>query len=235
VVDDLANAATPRRTVVVGEGRIADGLARGLGDRHWSVAAVTGAGGAFDGEAAVAAALDATTASLGGLDLLVHAWVAPSLVVPRRFVDLDEAAWAAGCERSLEVAWWTARAAAAPLVAAQGAMVVVVPTVGLSGGADFSMLAATAEGLRVLAKACGRQWGAHGVTVNTVAAAPHHWVGPGDADALTRSVSLSAPALGGPGDAARDLAPLVALLASPEAHFLTAGTVVADGGIWMGL
>jgi len=32
-----------------------------------------------------------------------------------------------------------------------------------------------------------------------------------------------------------DIAPIVALLAAPEAHFVTAGTVVADGGIWMGL
>ena len=128
-----------------------------------------------------------------------------------------------------------ARAAAAPLATTSGAMVFVVPTIGLSGGADFSMLAATAEALRVLAKACGRQWGAAGVTVNTVAAAPHHWVGPDAAAALTRSVSLSTAALGGPGDPATDLVPVIELLASPDAHFVTAGTVVADGGIWMGL
>lgn len=226
---------TARRVVVVGDGRLADGLTRGLVDHGARVATVTGGDDAFDGEAAVAAALDAASGTLGGLDLVVHTWVAPSLLTPRRFVDLDEAAWAAGCERSMEVAWWVARAAAAPLRAARGAMVFVVPTIGLSGGADFSMLAATAEAVRVLAKACGRQWGAHGVTVNTLAAAPHHWVAPDDADALTRSVSLSTAALGGPGDPAEDLAPLVALLAAPGAHFLTAGTLVADGGIWMGL
>jgi NAD(P)-dependent dehydrogenase (short-subunit alcohol dehydrogenase family) len=221
--------------VVVGDGRLADGLAHGLTEGGGRVVVVSGADGAFDGEAAVAAVLAAAVETLDGVDLLVHAWLAPSLTVPRRFVDLDETAWAAGCEHSMEVAWWVARAAAAPLAATRGAMVVVVPTLGLSGGADFSMLAATAEALRVLAKACGRQWGAKGVTVNTIAAAPHHWVAPDDADALTRSVSLSSAALGGPGDPARDLAPLVALLASREAHFLTAGTLVADGGIWMGL
>jgi hypothetical protein len=234
-VDDLPGPDAPRRVVLVGEGRLADGLVRGLTERGARVVAVTSAECAFDGEPAVVTAISAATARLGGVDLVVHAWVAPSLVAPRRFVDLDEATWARGCEHSMEVAWWVARASAAPLAATRGAMVFVVPTIGLSGGADFSMLATTAEALRVLAKACGRQWGAHGVTTNTLAAAPHHWVAADDADALTRSVSLSTPALGGPGDPARDLAPLVVLLASPEAHFLTAGTLVADGGIWMGL
>ena len=66
-----------------------------------------------------------------------------------------------------------------------------------------------------------------GVTVNTIAAAPHHCGSTPTtrATTLTRAVSLSAPALGGPGNAADDLAPLVALLADPGgAPFLTAGT-----------
>ncbi len=111
----------------------------------------------------------------------------------------------------------------------------LVPTVGMAGAAEFTMLAAVAEGVRVLAKGCGRQWGADGVTVNTIAAAPHHWVDPDTADTLTRAISLSTPAFGHPGDAADDLAPLVTLLDDPDAHFLTAGTLVADGGTWMGL
>jgi hypothetical protein len=52
---------------------------------------------------------------------------------------------------------------------------------------------------------------------------------------LTRAVSLSAPSMGGPGAARADVAPLVSLLADNDAHFLTAGTLVADGGLWMGL
>jgi 3-oxoacyl-[acyl-carrier protein] reductase len=171
----------------------------------------------------------------GGVDQIVHAWVAPPLLEARAFVELDERAWADGCEHSLEVAWWSARAASTALAETRGTMVMVVPSIGLSGGAEFSMLAAVAEAMRVLAKACGRQWGAAGVTVNTLAVAPHHWVTADAADALTRSVSLSSPALGGPGDPAADLAPLIDALAAPESHVLTAATLVADGGIWMGL
>ena len=47
--------------------------------------------------------------------------------------------------------------------------------------------------------------------------------------------ALCQPAFGRSGDPATDIAPLVALIGQPEAHFMTAGTVVADGGIWMGL
>jgi 3-oxoacyl-[acyl-carrier protein] reductase len=114
-------------------------------------------------------------------------------------------------------------------------LVFVVPTIGMAGAAEFAMLAAVAEGLRVLAKGCGRQWGAAGVTVNTVAAAPHHWLDAEVADALTRGISLSTPAFGGAGAAADDLAPLIAALAAPDTHFLTAATLVADGGTWVGL
>ena len=52
------------------------------------------------------------------------------------------------------------------------------------------------EGVRVLAKGCGRQWGVDGVTVNTIAAAPHHWLDADTADSLTRAISLSTPAFG---------------------------------------
>ena len=58
---------------------------------------------------------------------------------------------------------------------------------------------------------------------------------PDDAKTVTGATTLSTPAFGRSGDPATDLAPLVALIGQPEAHFLTAGTVVADGGIWMGL
>ena len=84
-------------------------------------------------------------------------------------------------------------------------------------------------------RACGRQWGVDGATVNTIAAAPHHWVDAETADTLTRGISLSTPAFGGHGSVADDLAPLIALLDDPDAHFLTAATLVADGGTWVGL
>jgi len=223
---------TGRSTVVTGNGALAEGLLDGL-DELGVVALPLECG--FESEAEVVDALRTAHGRLRGIDQVVHTWLAPGVVMPHRFLDLDEDEWAAGCERSLAAAWWLARASVEPLRASAGSLVFVVPTVGMAGAAEFTMLAAVAEGVRVLAKGCGRQWGVDGVTVNTIAAAPHHWLDPDTADGLTRAISLSTPAFGHAGEAADDLAPLVALLDDPDAHFLTAGTLVADGGTWMGL
>jgi len=223
---------TGRSAVVTGSGALADGLLEGLDELGVAALALDCE---FTSEAEVVDALATAEGRLRGIDQVVHTWLAPGVVAPHRFVDLDEHRWAMECEASLAAAWWLARASAAPLRASSGSLVFVVPTVGMAGAAEFSMLAAVAEGVRVLAKGCGRQWGANGVTVNTVAAAPHHWVDADTADALTRAISLSTPAFGHAGDPSTDLAPLVALLDDPDAHFLTGGTLVADGGTWMGL
>ena len=235
--------------VVIGSTPIALGVARGLSARGATVATIGRESGAFDSEASVNAALAGADASLGGIDQVVHAWVPDALLVDAELMTIDEDAWAAGCERGLEAAWWVARQAIPPLVRSKGSLVFLVPTIGMAGAAGFTMLATVAEGIRVLAKGCGRQLGAEGVTVNTIAdhaeliprrrntiaTAPHLWVGAEDAAVLTRSTTLSTPAFGGPGDAATDIAPIVAMLASPDAHFLTAATLATDGGTWMGL
>jgi 3-oxoacyl-[acyl-carrier protein] reductase len=223
---------TDRSVVVTGDGPLADGLLDGFDDLGIDAVSLDCS---FESEAAVRDALAATDRRLGGIDQVVHTWVAPQVVAPRRFLDLTDDEWAEGCEHSLAAAWWLARASAVPLRASSGSLVFVVPTVGMAGAAEFTMLAAVAEGIRVLAKGCGRQWGVDGATVNTVAAAPHHWVDAETAEALTRGISLSTPAFGGAGHVAEDLAPLIALLEDPDAHFLTAATLVADGGTWVGL
>jgi 3-oxoacyl-[acyl-carrier protein] reductase len=223
---------TDRSVVVTGDGPLAHELlegfdALGCGTVHLDCT--------FETEDDVRAAVAAADKRLHGIDQVVHTWLAASLLVPHRFVELDDDEWGDGCERSLAAAWWLARASAEPLRATSGSLVFVIPTVGMAGAAEYTMLAAVAEGVRVLAKACGRQWGGDGITVNAVATAPHHWVGDETGDALTRSISLSTPAFGGTGSIRDDVAPLVALLDDPDAHFLTAATLVADGGIWVGL
>ncbi len=221
-----------RRVAVTGTSPLARGLVDGLRALDAQVATIDAA---FTSEGEVAAAVADTVLLLDGIDQIVHTWLAPSLVEAHTFTALTEEEWADGCEHSIEAAWWIARRGIAPLRATHGSMVFVVPTIGMAGGAGFSMLAAVAEGVRVLAKGCGRQWGADDVTANTIAAAPHQWLAGEAGDNLTRAISLSTPALGSAGDAAADLAPLVALLGDPESHFLTANTLVADGGTWMGL
>jgi NAD(P)-dependent dehydrogenase (short-subunit alcohol dehydrogenase family) len=235
-----------RRVVVTGSTPLAVALARGLAaDRAAVVLLAADRLAGWDGdhvacdfrsEAGIADALGEAEARLGGLDQVVHAWIDPGLLVEHAFAEVDEARWARECEGSLEAGWWLCRHLSEPLRRSGGGSVaVVVPVTGLCGGGGYAMLATVAEGLRVLAKGCGRQWAAWGITVNTVMTAPHHWVPPEQGDRLVRSVSLSRPAFGDEGDLERDVAPLVAALADPRTHFLTAGTLVADGGVWVGL
>jgi NAD(P)-dependent dehydrogenase (short-subunit alcohol dehydrogenase family) len=189
----------------------------------------------FEFEEAVHDAVAVAEANLGGLDQVVHAWVPESVLTAADFMSLDEGSWQAGCEAAMAGAWWLTREAIPPLQRTRGTLTFLIPTIGMSGAAGFSMLASVAEGIRVLAKGVGRQLGKDGVTVNTIATAAHLWIPSDDAVAVTGATTLSTAAFGRPGDAETDIAPIVALLGKPEAHFVTAGTIVADGGIWMGL
>jgi 3-oxoacyl-[acyl-carrier protein] reductase len=110
-----------------------------------------------------------------------------------------------------------------------GSIVLVTPTVSMSGAARLVPYTTAVEGQRLLAKSAARQWGPDGIRVNCVAPAPEH--APIGVDSM--AVSLAPPALGGPGDVVADVAPVVAWLASDAAHFVTGATVCADGGVWM--
>ena len=95
--------------------------------------------------------------------------------------------------------------------------------------------AAAAESLRALAKSVAKQWGKYGITVNTIAVGPQHVIAGDAGREVAEGVSLAVPAMGSPGDAAADLAPLISLLSRDDAHFLTGSTLVADGGVWLTL
>jgi 3-oxoacyl-[acyl-carrier protein] reductase len=240
-----------RRVVVAGLAGPGGGIASALASSGARVVVLapdgTGAGAepgdgihlvttGFGSPAEVATAVSAAVEALGGVDQFVYSWYPPGLTRSSTFAEVGEDEWAGTCEGTLQAAWWLVRALIGPIKESSGgSMVFVVPTVGLTGASEFVMLATVAEGLRVLAKGCGRCWGGDGVTVNTVATSPALWVDEDHRTRLLREISLSVPAMGGPGEPADDLEPLVELLGDDRAHFLTAGTLVADGGLWMGL
>jgi 3-oxoacyl-[acyl-carrier protein] reductase len=232
------------RAVVTGDGPLAAGLATGLQTAGCTVVLLGGVAPgaatvpcAFDSREAVGTALAAAVGTLGGLDLVVHAWLHHAATEAAVTAEMAEATWASACEGTLDAALWIAQEAHPHLRdggtrGRAGALVFVVTTLAMAGGAGYAALATAGEGVRALVKSAAKQWASEGITVNTVAVAPQQVVAGTDGDALAQQISLAVPAFGRTGDPATDLAPLVALLATPAAGFTAGATLVADGGVW---
>jgi NAD(P)-dependent dehydrogenase (short-subunit alcohol dehydrogenase family) len=228
---------TPRRSagglrvLLTGSGALTDGLGHGLAARGadvrtgWREPAT---------RPALTALLDAVSADLGGLDLVVHTWTDPAALERHHVDELTEAQWIDACERTLDGAYRLAQASHQHLAASRGRLVYLVPTLAMGGAAGYAPFAAAAEGIRALAKGVAKTWGKDGITVNTIAVAAPQLLGAAGDD-VSRAFSLSPPALGGIGDPASDLAPVLSMLAGDDAHFLTGSTLVLDGGVWMSL
>ena len=175
-------------------------------------------------------AVDAAVADLGGLEVVVHAAVEPAAVEVVGLADVDDARWEAVWERTMRSTIFLLGACHRHLAGRSGRIVLVTPTVSLSGMAGLVPLTTAVEAQRILAKSAARQWGPDGITVNCVAPSAVLVGVPADA---VGSLSLSPPALGVPGDPTADLGPIVTFLASEASHYLTGATLAADGGVWM--
>lgn len=101
-------------------------------------------------------------------------------------------------------------------------IVVVVPTTSMSGGNQYAHTAAAAEAIRLLVKSAARQWGAAGVTVNTIAVDPRDVL---DDAELAGPVSIAPRALG-----SADPQALIDFLCSDAAGDVTGQTFNVDGG-----
>jgi NAD(P)-dependent dehydrogenase (short-subunit alcohol dehydrogenase family) len=221
-----------RRVLLTGEGPLPDGLGRGLAARGADVRT-----GWRDPATRVSltALLDTVAADLGAIDLLVHAWAHPEAFVRRDIEHMTEAQWADACDTTIDGAYRLAQAAQPFLAETAGRLVFVLPTIAMGGAAGYAAYATAAEAVRSLGKGLAKTWGKYGITVNTLAVGPALLFGTAVGDEVAKALSLSPPALGRDGDPAEDLAPVLALLAGPDAHFITGATLVLDGGVWMSL
>jgi 3-oxoacyl-[acyl-carrier protein] reductase len=159
----------------------------------------------------------------GHLDAFVLADLDPALAEPAAFGELAPTGWTARCEVPLQRAMACLQAAHASLRGGGGAVVVLVPTFAMAGAPGRVAAATAAEGVRSMAKAAARQWGADAITVNAVAVGGEPWSG-----------ELPPPALGAPPEVAGGLAATVAMLIDPLGRAVTGSTIAADGGAWMG-
>jgi NAD(P)-dependent dehydrogenase (short-subunit alcohol dehydrogenase family) len=175
-------------------------------------------------------ALDEAVRPTATLDGVVIASVGAACAERRPLAELDPSAWNEGVERPLHrtLAWF--QAAFGCLREGGGAMVLLVPTLSLSGAAGFVPWAAVTEGQRALAKAAARAWGTHAITVNCVAV-------PGDVLATAAQRHADKAPFDRAGLPARtlraDAAPVVHALLSPAWRSVTGTTVAVDGGMWM--
>ncbi|WP_328558961.1 SDR family NAD(P)-dependent oxidoreductase [Streptomyces coelicoflavus] len=103
---------------------------------------------------------------------------------------------------------------------------------GLNGQPNQASYAAAKEAIRGLSRVAANEWAPHNIRVNVVCpmaltAGVAQW-----AEARPEQYAQSAAAvpLGRFGDPDRDVAPIVAFLASDDAQYMTGQTVMADGG-----
>jgi NAD(P)-dependent dehydrogenase (short-subunit alcohol dehydrogenase family) len=172
-----------------------------------------------------AAGLDVVTAFPDSFDALVHV---PDLraAVRTPVVDLDEEEWDGRGEALLRAALHDCRRAHAGMRDRGGRIVLVTPSVGLVGAEGLAPFAMAVEGMRTLAKAAARQWGALGITANCVAPSLDVFGIRHDADGSV------APALGRV-PTIDDLVAVVVALLGAAGETLTGTTVTVDGGVVM--
>jgi 3-oxoacyl-[acyl-carrier protein] reductase len=196
-------------------------LAAALADSGATVVAVQGG---YDTREAAEAAF----ASHRAIDAVVHARFDRRALSAQSLADTAEDSWDERSESVLRDALFTLQAAHGAFAGRGGRIVVLAPTIAMTGSDALVPFATAVEGMRALAKSAARQWGRQGITVNCVAL-PMELVAPGTP---TPNAFVTEPALGhlaGVGD----VAAAIGLFVGTDALGITGATVVVDGGTVM--
>jgi NAD(P)-dependent dehydrogenase (short-subunit alcohol dehydrogenase family) len=211
-----------RRACVVGSEPALSAIATGL-RRHGLAVATSSALTAYD------AALDEAQGAIGQLDALVWAMTPADLGQPRPITSIDGERWHRIVSEPLRAYVEFLQAAERRLHDLGGRVIVVVPTIAMSGAANLVAWATVAEGQRAMAKSVARVWGGRGITVNCVAIPTALLVNA--AEDLDRP-NLQQAALADP-ELETDVAGAIATLCSDGFAGVTGTTVGVDGGRWI--
>jgi NAD(P)-dependent dehydrogenase (short-subunit alcohol dehydrogenase family) len=173
--------------------------------------------------------IDELAGALGGVDVLVNN-AGTGASTP--FLEIELAEWRDVLEVDLTGAFLAAQAAARSMVdsGTRGRIVNVTSVhehVPLEGSAPY---VAAKHGLGGLTKSMALELAEHGITVNSVAPGEIATPMTGQEDQDPHAEQRPGVPLGRPGDA-REVAELIAYLASPEASYTTGASYVVDGGM----
>jgi NAD(P)-dependent dehydrogenase (short-subunit alcohol dehydrogenase family) len=179
--------------------------------------------------AGVQPAIAELAGALGGLDVLVNN-AGTGATTP--FLEVELAEWRDVLEVNLTGAFLAAQAAARHMVerGTSGRIVNVTSVhehVPLEGATPYVV---SKHGLGGLTKSMALELAQHGITVNSVAPGEIATAMTGQEDEDPHAEQRPGIPLGRPGDA-REVAELVAYLASPEASYTTGASYVIDGGM----
>jgi NAD(P)-dependent dehydrogenase (short-subunit alcohol dehydrogenase family) len=179
--------------------------------------------------AEVQATIDELAQALGGVDILVNN-AGSGASTP--FLQIELAEWRDVLEVDLTGAFLAAQAAARRMVdsGTRGRIVNVTSVhehVPLEGSTPYVV---SKHGLGGLTKSMALELAEHGITVNSVAPGEIATPMTGQEDEDPRAQERPGVPVGRPGDA-REVAELIAYLASPEASYTTGASYVVDGGM----
>lgn len=188
--------------------------------------------------AAVEAAFGRIVDDLGGLDVLVHA---AGIHGSQAAEEVDAAAWDRMFDANAKATVWTNQAAFRRMRASGGSIINMGSVEGVRGFAGNAVYAASRGAVMAWTRSVAQEWGAAKVRVNCVAPAIatsifEHQMATMDPAVLAKveaDLRQRIPLCGTLGDPLRDLAPVLAFLASDDSRFITGQTIAVDGGLMM--
>jgi 3-oxoacyl-[acyl-carrier protein] reductase len=157
---------------------------------------------------------------------VVHICGPAAATTERPIVSTDGSQWEASCESVMHGCLLTLQAALHSFRGNAGSVVVITPTVGISGAGGIVPFTAAVEGVRAMCKSAARQWGKQAVTVNLVAI-PLAMFSPSLGVLASHQ---SSPALDRLPELTPDVTTAIQYFLGPGARGITGATIVVDGG-----